>query len=143
MTRTVVVLLIVCAMLVTDCDSWRRGRRFFRRVARIAESAVKSAAKSAVRNYVVGTVVGKRDALCADLLTPDQVQQLATDLKNSCDEIPVNLATDGLNFEEVKDVFTQSDADGDGKLLKAELTAFSAAIQTTAACAAAEADDKP
>ncbi|KAK7101298.1 uncharacterized protein [Littorina saxatilis] len=121
MTRTVVVLLIVCAMLVADCDSWRRGRK------------------------LLGTVlaVGKRDARCADLLAPDQVQQLATDLKNTCANIPVNLATDSLNLEEVKDVFTQNDADGDEKLLNAELGAFSAAIQTIEACAAGEADDKP
>ncbi|KAK7088949.1 uncharacterized protein [Littorina saxatilis] len=127
MTKTFLVLLIVCAVLVHDSDCWRRRRRFIRRVFR------------AVKGAVVKTVVGKRDALCADLLTPEQVQQLATDLQNTCASIPVNLAADGLNFDEVKSIFTDTDVDGDGKLLAAELADFSAAIQTTEACSEAEA----
>ncbi|KAK7099668.1 uncharacterized protein [Littorina saxatilis] len=137
MTKTFLVLLIVCAVLVADSDCWRRRRRrrggFLRRVARIV--------KSYVAGKVVGAAVGsigKRDALCADLLTPEQAKQLATDLQNTCAAIPVNLAADGLNFDEIKGIFTDSDVDGDGKLLAAELADFSAAIQTTEACAEVE-----
>ncbi|XP_070194725.1 uncharacterized protein [Littorina saxatilis] len=140
MTKTVLVLLIVCAMLVADSDCWRRERRrrgFFRGVFRIVKTGIYAAGKGV--SATVGAL-GKRDALCANLLTPDQVQQLATDLQNTCANIPVNLAADGLDFDEVKGIFTDSDVDGDGKLLATELADFSAAIQTTEACAEAEAE---
>ncbi|KAK7107311.1 uncharacterized protein [Littorina saxatilis] len=111
MSKTLLVLLVICAMFVPDCEGWRRRRRFWRKVKNAAVAAV---------------VGGKRDADCGPDLTPEQLEE-------SCSGLGVD-ASLGLDRAYVETSFATSDANGDGSLTEDELDEFVTAIEALDEC---------
>ncbi|KAK7096393.1 hypothetical protein V1264_005693 [Littorina saxatilis] len=130
MSKTFLVLLVICAMLVPDSEGWRRRRRrrFWRRVGRFLGDVGKGVAVGAV----VG-LVGKRDIDCGQDLTPEESNAVVQQLEQSCPGLGLDPSL-GLDRAYVEATFATSDANDDGALTGDELDDFVMVIEALHEC---------
>merc|ERR1719277_1752601 len=152
-SKILLAVLAVSVLLVAGSDAWRR-RSFSRAWRAIKKPVVHAGVKlgvkaglkavaakvsAAVAAAAPAAALGKRSpALYPPELTHAQAQSLAEDMINACADLDENLATNGVSFDEFKDILNETDANGDLTLIGEELMEFAAAIQTLEACAEVE-----
>ncbi|XP_070212785.1 uncharacterized protein [Littorina saxatilis] len=134
LSKTVLVLLIICAVLVPDCEGWRRRRRrrFWRSVGRFVGDVAKTALKPKATAVLVGAL-GKRDADCGPDLTPEETNAVVQQLEQTCPGLGLDL-TLGLTSNVIDAAFAESDANTDGALAGDELDDFLTVIRAIDEC---------
>ncbi|XP_070178841.1 uncharacterized protein [Littorina saxatilis] len=130
MSKTLLVLLVICAMLVQDSEGWRRRRRrrFWRRVGRFLGDVGRAVAVGAAVS-----LVGKRDADCRPDLTQEESNAVVQQLEQSCPGLGLDPSL-GLDRAYVEATFATSDANNDGALTEDELGDFLMVIEALHEC---------